>query len=158
MGVTSKKYTLGRTIQPSSDSVALVLTKNVWNSLGTKNVDDIVADGVHYKASETIESNSGVSLLQDKDGNNILPLNFAENIRDENNLENVQNVVNKLKSGEYGIVKQTDTSGWFIIDKDKHILLRYNSDGLDAAKVSDHLKQLIYTVVSGSSDLTYDTL
>ena len=82
MSITKNRYTLGRTLQPSSDSDALVLTKHIWNSNGTKSLDDMLQDTVHLiQQSSSSVLNDGVSYpvkLKDKDDNILFPITYSK--------------------------------------------------------------------------------
>ena len=82
MSITKNRYTLGRTLQPSSDSDALVLTKHIWNSNGTKSLDDMLQDTVHLiRQSSSSVLNDGVSYpvkLKDKDDNILFPITYSK--------------------------------------------------------------------------------
>lgn len=41
------------------------------------------------------------------------------------------------------ILFQVSEDGWFVVDGNNKVALKYDSNGLDAAKVSNHLKSLI---------------
>lgn len=76
----------------------------------------------------------------------IIDLNVYENHRNE-----VQ--ANMVKAALISIVDmlfpQTAEGGWHLVDEQLNVALKYDDDGLDAAKVSDHFKSLLGGIDGG---------
>lgn len=44
---------------------------------------------------------------------------------------------------------QVAENGWFLVDEALNVAMKYDADGLDAAKVSEHFKSLLGSVCGG---------
>lgn len=51
-------------------------------------------------------------------------------------------------------VAQVSDNGFYLVDSDGNVAAKYDENGLDAAKVSYHLKSLL----GGSSSINYDVI
>lgn len=87
---------------------------------------------------------------------------IAANIYENNNQEIIANMVKAaLNSVVDMLFPQVSEDGWYLVDEALNVAMKYDADGLDAAKVSEHFKSLIGGgggSVSGFSEVVEDGL
>lgn len=69
---------------------------------------------------------------------------IAANVYENNNQEITANMVKAaLNSVVDMLFPQVSEDGWHLVDEALNVAMKYDADGLDAAKVSDHFKSLL---------------
>lgn len=87
---------------------------------------------------------------------------IAANVYENHNNEVTANMVKAALNAVVDMLfPQVAEDGWHLVDEQLNVALKYDTDGLDAAKVSDHFKSLIGGgggSVSGFSEVVEDGL
>lgn len=87
---------------------------------------------------------------------------IAANVYENHNNEVTANMVKAALNAIVDMLfQQTAENGWHLVDEQRNVALKYDTDGLDAAKVSEHFKSLIGGgggSVSGFSEVIEDGL
>ncbi len=86
----------------------------------------------------------------DTGGNKTLTIERASSAKagvmtaqDKTNLDKLTEQLNNKDNGNNDKIKITDDNSFSVCDSDGNVVLRYNNEGLDAAKVTRHLAELI---------------
>lgn len=69
---------------------------------------------------------------------------IAANVYENHNNEVTANMVKSALNAVVDMLfPQVTEDGWHLVDEQMNVALKYDADGLDAAKVSDHFKSLL---------------
>lgn len=75
---------------------------------------------------------------------------IAANVYENHNNEVTANMVKAALNAVVDMLfPQVAEDGWHLVDEQLNVALKYDADGLDAAKVSDHFKSLLGGIGGG---------
>lgn len=96
----------------------------------------------------------------DASGDKVLTLTKATSAKagvmtaqDKTNLDKLTEQLNNKDNGNNNKIQITDDNSFSVCDSDGNVVLRYSDEGLDAAKVTTHLAELIGKIIGGSISL-----